>query len=62
MSAELTEKRKAELMAYGRIDALEAGEEALLETLYQAAVGYMAQAGVGQPPEGTPRRGSTTYV
>lgn len=53
---ELAEARKAALMAYCRIDALEPGEESLLETLYGAAVAYMDQAGVSEPKEGTPRR------
>ena len=53
---ELTDARKATLMAYCRIDALEPGEETLLETLYAAAVAYMEQAGVSEPAEGTPRR------
>ena len=54
---ELAEARKAELMAYCRIDALEPGEESLLlETLYAAAVAYMEQAGVSEPKDGTPRR------
>lgn len=52
---ELSGPRKAELMAYCRIDALEPGEESLLETLYAAAVAYMDQAGVSEPKEGTPR-------
>ena len=47
---------KARLMAYCRIDALEEGEDTLLEGLYQAAVNYMADAGIGEPQEGTPRR------
>ena len=53
---ELTPERKAALLAYCRIDALEPGEETLLETLYAAAVAYMDQAGVSEPKEGTPRR------
>lgn len=53
---ELTAKRKAALLAYCRIDALESGEETLLETLYDAAVAYMDQAGVSEPKDGTPRR------
>lgn len=43
-------------MAYCRIDALEEGEEALLQGLYEAAVSYMEQAGVSEPEEGTARR------
>ena len=53
---ELTAKRKAALLAYCRIDELDAGEDALLESLYGAAVSYMEQAGVSEPKEGTPRR------
>ncbi len=47
---------KARLMAYCRIDALEEGEEALLQGLYEAAVSYMEQAGISEPEEGTARR------
>ena len=43
-------------MAYCRIDALEEGEDALLQGLYEAAVSYMEQAGVSEPEEGTARR------
>lgn len=43
-------------MAYCRIDALEEGEEALLQGLYKAAVSYMEQAGVSEPEQGTARR------
>ena len=43
-------------MAYCRIDALEEGEELLLQGLYEAAVSYMEQAGVSEPEAGTPRR------
>ena len=53
---ELTAKRKQELLAYCRIDDLDAGEESLLETLYGAAVAYMDHAGVSEPAAGTPRR------
>ncbi len=52
----LSEERKQSLMAYCRIDVLEEGDEALLQTLYDAAVGYMTNAGVREPEEGTPRR------
>ena len=52
----LDETVKARLMAYCRIDALEEGEDTLLEGLYQAAVNYMADAGIGEPQQGTPRR------
>lgn len=47
---------KSRLMAYCRIDALEEGEELLLQGLYNAAVSYMEQAGVSEPKEDTPRR------
>lgn len=43
-------------MAYCRIDALEEGEELLLQGFYEAAVSYMEQAGVSEPMAGTPRR------
>lgn len=52
----LSEERKAALLAYCRIDALEEGEEPLLQALYDAAVSYMEQAGVSEPAEGTARR------
>ena len=47
---------KARLMAYCRIDTLEDGEELLLQGLHDAAVSYMAQAGIREPKKGTPRR------
>lgn len=47
---------KSRLMAYCRIDALEEGDELLLQGLYEAAVSYMEQAGVSEPKEATPRR------
>lgn len=52
----LPEARRAALLAFCRLDELSPEEEALLEVLYAAAVGYMAQAGVGEPPEHTSRR------
>lgn len=52
----MDEARKAALMAYCRIDALEEGEEALLQGLYEAAVSYMEQAGISEPEQGTARR------
>ena len=54
--SELTDARKAELLAYCRIDAVETGEAALIQTLYDSALGYMDQAGVSEPAAGTPRR------
>lgn len=53
---EWNDELKARLMAYCRIDALEEGEELLLQGLYEAAVSYMEQAGVSEPEAGTPRR------
>jgi hypothetical protein len=52
----LPEARKPSLLAFCRLDELSAEEELLLEVLYCAAVGYMTQAGVREPPEDTPRR------
>ncbi len=52
----LTEARRAGLMAYCRIDELEPYEDILLELLYEAAVGYMTQAGIREPEAGTARR------
>ena len=52
----LTEERLSALLDYCRIEEPTAGELATLETLYDAAVGYLEGAGVAQPPEGTPRR------
>lgn len=52
----LPEARKVTLLAFCRLDELSPEEMQLLGTLYDTAVGYMAQAGVGEPPEGTPRR------
>lgn len=51
----LTEERLAGLLTYCRITEPAPGEEALLEGLYDAAVGYLEQAGVEQPPAGTTR-------
>ena len=45
----LTDARKTALLAYCRIDELDAGEAVLLESLYAAAVAYMEQAGVSEP-------------
>ncbi len=53
----LTEERRRTLMAYCRIDTLDEWEKVLLESMYDGAVAYMTQAGVSEPPEGTPRRG-----
>ncbi len=53
----LTDKRRKTLLAYCRIDTLDEWEEVLLASMYDGAVAYMTQAGVAEPPEGTPRRG-----
>lgn len=52
----MTEERKAALLAYCRIDALEEGEEPLLQAMYDAAVSYMEQAGIREPEADTVRR------
>lgn len=52
----LSSYREVTLTAFCRLDELTGEEEELLRALYDAAVGYMAQAGVGEPPEDTPRR------
>ena len=54
----LTEERRASLLAYCKLTEFGDDQEvlALLETFYSAAVGYMTQAGVSPPPEGTARR------
>lgn len=44
------------LLAFCRLDGLSPEEEALLAAMYDAAVGYMAQAGISEPEEGTRRR------
>lgn len=52
----LTEERRTALLAYCRIEDPTQEELITLEGLYDAAVGYLEQAGVAQPQEGTPRR------
>lgn len=54
----LTEERRASLLAYCKLAEFGDDQEvmALLEGFYGAAVGYMDQAGVSLPPEGTARR------
>lgn len=47
---------KSRLMTYCRIDTLEAGEDLLLQTFYDAAVNYMEQAGISAPVAETSRR------
>lgn len=54
----LAEARRAELLAYCKLTefAEDPEVEALIGTYYGAAAAYMAQAGISEPPEGTPRR------
>lgn len=52
----MTEKQRANLLAYCRIEEPTEEELLTLETLYEAAVGYLEGAGVSLPPEGTARR------
>lgn len=55
--AELTDERRATLLAYCRIDApLESGEQAMVDGFYYSAQSYMEQAGVSEPETGTNRR------
>ena len=51
----MTEERRAGLLAYCRIEEPTPEELRTLETLYDAAVGYMEGAGVSQPAPGTSR-------
>lgn len=51
----LTEVRRAGLLAYCRIEEPTEEELLTLETLYDAAVGYLEGAGISQPAPGTPR-------
>ena len=51
----LTDERRTALMAYCRIDELADGEAALLESLYEDAAAYLAEAGVSEPDAGTGR-------
>lgn len=44
------------MLTYCRLDELSPQEEILLEGFYQAAVGYMTEAGIAEPDPGTPRR------
>ena len=52
----LTEERRAGLLAYCRIEEPTEEELLTLETLYDAAVGYLDGAGISLPQEDTPRR------
>ena len=51
----LTDERRAGLLAYCRIEEPTAEELLTLETLYDAAVGYLDAAGISQPAPGTSR-------
>ena len=48
--------RRAELLAYCRIEEPGDAELSVLEGLYAAAVGYLEGAGISPPAQGTPRR------
>lgn len=52
----LTDERRAALLAYCRVEEPTEEELLTLEGLYDAAVGYLENAGVSEPPEGTSRR------
>jgi len=54
----LTDMRRASLLAYCKLTEFSDDQEvlALLETFYHAAEGYLTQAGISPPPEGTSRR------
>ena len=54
----LSDARRASLLAYCKLTefAEDPEVEALIGTYYGAAAAYMAQAGISEPPEGTPRR------
>ena len=52
----MTKEWRNGLLAYCRIEEPTTEEMLTLETLYDAAVGYLENAGVAEPPEGTPRR------
>lgn len=52
----LTEEQWAGLLAYCRMEEPTEEERRTLEGLYEAAVGYLENAGVALPPEGTSRR------
>ena len=48
--------RRAALLAYCRIEDPDGTDLLTLEGLYQAAVGYLTNAGIAEPPPDTPRR------
>lgn len=55
---ELSDERRAALLAYCKLTELADDPEAqtLIPIFYAAAVGYMEGAGISPPPEGTARR------
>ncbi len=55
---ELSEEREALLLAYCKLQELAEDPEVqeTIPALWRSAASYMAQAGVSEPPEGTPRR------
>lgn len=55
---ELTEERRRGLLVYCRAEDFAGDDDvdALISTCYAAAVGYMEQAGVSKPKDGTFRR------
>ena len=54
----MTEERKAGLLSYCKLTELAGDPEvqSLIPLFYGAAASYMAQAGISEPAEGTPRR------
>lgn len=54
----LTEDRLTALLAYCKLSEFADDPEvqALIPVFFSAAVGYMTQAGISLPPEGSPRR------
>ena len=54
----MTEERKAGLLSYCKLTELAGDPEvqSLIFLFYGAAASYMAQAGISEPAEGTPRR------
>ena len=52
----MDEARRAALLAYCRLDGLTGADEALLQSLWEAARAYMDEAGVRDPKAGTARR------
>ena len=54
----LTDERYTSLLAYCKLTELEGDPEvqSLIPLFFSAAVSYMAQAGISEPEEGSPRR------